>query len=79
MPKATQLDIESNGNSLSGKAQFHTGNHIGNWLHLPYARGSAVILILVGVPIVVTFPVAIESRSLSKVSMITCKHMKIAC
>lgn len=76
MPKVTQLDKEANGNSLSGKAQFHD---IGNWLHLPHARGSAVILILVGVPIIITFPVAIGSRSLLKVSMITCTHMKIAC
>jgi hypothetical protein len=48
MAETAQLDIEANNNTLSGKAQFTTGNKIGNWLHLPHIRRGTIILILFG-------------------------------
>ena len=59
------LDIEANGNKLSGYAQFHTGNSstnhskVNNWQCLPQKSRSYVIpCIIIGILLLVVAPFA---------------------
>ena len=66
MSETFEMDIEANNNKLSGRSQFHTGNRIRNWLHIPHVRRSTIIMILVVLLIIIVIavevPVAVTQK-----------------